>query len=817
MVKALKNAPLTFRAMALIVCPIFLTAIAVYYFYIRSALPTLQGTQYVSGLINDVSISRDEHGVVFIDASTDKDVYFAMGYVHAQDRLWQLELQRRLSQGRMAEVFGESSVNGDVWMRTLGIYESAQGSKKHLSGAALESLEAYRRGINAWATAGNQLPIEFEIHGITFEKWKIEDSLAWQKVFSLNLSGNYKYELLKHIGKQYLSTDAFDLLFEPKVNGYRRTDIARGLSLKSATHLLDLQNHFEQDLKVGGNYVGSNAFAISGKYTESGFPILANDPHLAIQMPSLWYAVSQKGEKLRTQGFNLVGLPVVIFGRNEHIAWGGTNMMADVQDLVIEAPDAENPERYWYKQAWKNFETRVERVDVKAQFPSFLRPRNKPIDFMVRNSDNGPIISDVTQGLDQAVALKWVTLNQRDKSYESFYLANYASNLEEFRASFVDYVAPALNLLYADKENNIALLGVGKIPLRKEGNGTLPRVASDGEYWDGYIPFDEMPFVLNPESGLIVNANNANVGSDYPHFISTEFAPAYRANRISELLAAKKGNNEKIGVQDTFNTMADVKDTSVRDLLSLLVTVSPKKERQQMALEYLKTWDLIASEESIAPSIYYRWIWHVKERLFSQSYVSVWNHKVHSNYMKNIDTMLSEKRLSESLRSNQRWCQRNQEMQFKSCQEFLLFSLDEALEELTKLRGKNMENWQWGKLQTKTYAHTPFSQLASLKSIFERKHPAAGAPNTVNVSSGFFDESRGYISNFGAGFRQTMDLSDRNNHFLMNSTGQSGQFASEHYDDMVEPFKNVQMHKINSEGKPLASLLLKPLQVHYRQ
>jgi penicillin amidase len=817
MFKVLNNAPLVSRTLAFIVFPLFLIFFVTYYFYIRSALPMLNGEQYVSGLNQDVKISRDEYGVVYINASSDDDVYFAMGYAHAQDRLWQLELQRRLSQGTMAEVFGEEAVNSDIWMRTLGIYESAIDTKKHLSNEAKKSLQAYSEGINAWLKSGNQLPLEFGIFGIDFVDWKIEDSLAWQKIFALNLSGNYKYELLKYVGRQYLSKSTFDVLFESKVNGYKPLNIAPQLPILPLTQLIDLQNHLEQNLKVGGEYVGSNAFVISGEHTQSGFPILANDPHLAIQIPSLWYAVSQRGDKLRSRGFSLVGLPVVIFGRNENVAWGGTNMMADVQDLVIETSNPEDPKQYLHQQEWKNFETRVEKIGVKAQFPSYLRPVYEPIEIVVRKSVHGPVISDAIQGFEQAVALKWVALAEKDKSYESFFLANYASNLAEFRASFVDYVAPALNLMYADRDNNIAMLGIGKIPLRTEGNGTLPRAAKgSGKQWQGYIPFSDMPFMLNPASGFIVNANNASIEPDYPYLISTEFAPAYRANRISDLLAGNL-RNEKIAITDTFKIMADVKDTAAQNLLSQLVKVIPKNKLQIRALEYLQGWDYVASEEQIAPGIYYRWVRHIKQSLFPETYVSVWSQKVRSTYMKNIDALLSDKRLIELMLSDEQWCQLNGKSRSDGCQMFLLESLDEALDELIKLKGSSMENWQWGELQTTIYAHRPFSEIESIKPIFERKYAPAGSPNTINVSSGYFDKSKGYVTNFGAGFRQAMGLSNISSHYLMNSTGQSGQVASDHYDDMVMPFKNVSMHDIDNVNKSVTDFYLKTIPDGERQ
>jgi len=806
----LNNYPLMVRAISFIVLPVFLIFFATYYLYIASALPVLIGEQYVEGLNKSVKISRDEMGVVYIEASVDEDVYFAMGYAHAQDRLWQLELQRRLSQGRMAEIFGEKALNSDIWMRTLGIYDSAVQTKHNISDKARQSLEAYTRGINAWLHAGNKIPSEFDVFGISFENWKVEDSLAWQKVFSLNLAGNYGSELLKYIANQYLSASKFELLFGSHVSDSLEFSNLSPLSLQSLAKLAELQKDLVQNSKVGGKYVGSNAFVISGKHTKSGLPILANDPHLAIQIPSLWYAVSQKGDRLKSQGFSLVGLPLVIFGRNEYIAWGGTNMMADVQDLVIETLNPEDHDQYLYKNKWTNFDKRIEKVAVKAPFPSFLRTEYKPIEFVVRESENGPIISDAVPGFEQPVSLKWVTLSEIDKSYESFYLMNYASNLAEFRASFENYVSPALNLLYADSSNNIALLGIGKIPIRSKGDGTLPIAASEsGKEWLGFVPYDEMPFVVNPKQGFIVNSNNSNIQSDYSYLISSEFAQPYRANRIARLLSDKIYNFGLLEIEDTFTIMSDVKDLSVEVLLNQLLKIEPINKRQEKVFYILKNWDFNVTENQVAPSIYYRWIRYIKESLLTDSYISSWNQQVHNNYMEEVNFMLTGKRLAELIQSDKHWCRLDKKTELVDCHRLVLDSLDEALNDLTKLGGGELENWQWGKLSTKVYSHNPFSNIDSIKSFFERKYASEGYVNTVNVSSGYFDESEGYVTNFGAGFRQAIELSKETGHYLMNSTGQSGHAISKHYDDMLIPFQRGKMHSLNS--KPVASFYLRTI------
>ncbi len=582
-----KSYPILSRFLLFVVLPVAAALIACFV-YLRGSLPAAGGRVIKAGVSQPVEITRDENGVAVINARTDRDAFFAIGFAHAQDRMWQLELERRTAAGRLSEIFGRDTVPQDAWMRTLGLYEAAEQSWSRLSPEARDSLTAYAAGVNAWIAQDNVLPPEFIALGVRPEPWREVDSLAWSKVFALNLSNNMWNETSNLIASQYLSREQMvDLL------GYSQSDLSAAaggvMSEKAAAELLSFREGLEGGLKIGGRYVGSNAWVVSGRLMQGGQAALANDPHLGVQMPSPWYVARLKGDRLNVSGMTLVGLPVVIFGQNGDIAWGGASMMADVQDLYIEQPNPADPSQYRHGDGWAGFQMRSEDINIGADFPASFRAPVKPVRIQLRRTLNGPVISNVVGAFDQPVALRWTALDPDDASYESFFRVNYARDWDTFKDSFQTYVAPALNMLYADRSNNIGSLGVGRIPVRAKGEGRLPVPAWTNEYsWTGYIPFKDWPQRFNPEEGYIVSANDKPVGPDYPYFISADFAPPNRARRIEQLLREKVSAGEPIALEHFGRMQGDTVDLSVRGLLDYLKRVPPSGPEQRKALGYLQ-------------------------------------------------------------------------------------------------------------------------------------------------------------------------------------------------------------------------------------
>lgn len=788
---ALRSFPLATRFVALIVLPVLAGA-----FWLRSSLhdslPVASSLLLTKGLSAPVRIDRDEHGVPHITASSDTDAYFAVGYAHAQDRLWQLELQRRIAYGRMSEIFGRASIDSDVWFRTIGLYEAAKSALSALSEPARESLRAYAAGVNAAIAQTRSLPAEFRLLGVAPQPWTELDSLVWMKMFALDLGGNFRREISRYVASQALTPQQLDVFF-PGYPADAPTTIVAG-DIAGLTRLAQHQDTLERDLRIGGRYVGSNAWAVSGRHTADGAAMIANDPHLGLQIPSLWYTISVDAPGFKASGMSLVGIPMVVFGHNAHIAWGGTNMMADTQDLYFERPDADGL-RYLDGAQWRDFATRTEKIDVYADFPAPLRQKYKPVTVQVRSTRHGPVISDEFGVFDQPVTLRWTALDPDDTSYEAIYRLNFAQDWDGFKAAMASYVAPAMNLVYADRRGNIGYLGVGRLPIRAKGNGTMPSPGWNDDYvWSGYVPPDKWPQQYNPGSGYVVSANNKVVDDDYPYFISYDWAPPTRARRIREMLEARIAEGKPLVVDDMQRMQADTVDLQAKPLLAELLKYEPPNSTQARALALLKEWDGDMRADSPAATIFHTWTLYLRKELFEDELIGYFNRQAPSQHLQALDRQVDMAQLRDVLAANDSpWCDEVTTPERETCRDVLEHSLRRTLWRLYKLKGDgSMQSWRWDAVQRTSYAHLAFSQNKLLAKVFDRRVGNGGSENTVNVAAGSFSGADGYLQNFGAGFRQIMSLgSDVVTHHYMNSTGQSGNVASDHYDDMVEPFNKV--------------------------
>lgn len=784
-----------------VLLPLFASALWVHS-SLKSSLPDEGVIQLTHGVSRPVTITRDASGVPHISATSDTDAFFAVGYVQAQDRLWQLELQRRMARGRMSEVFGKKSVDIDVWFRTLGLYESTKSAWPALSPDARQSLTAYTAGINAWIAEQHTLPVEFRVLGIQPEPWTELDSLVWVKLFALDLGGNFRREIARYVAKQSL-TDAQLAAFFPAYPPDAPTTIAATAS-HDAANLLPLasfQEKLERDYALGHPNVGSNAWVVSGRHTRDGAAILANDPHLGLQIPSLWYAISVDAPTFKVSGMSLVGLPVVVLGRNSRIAWGGTNMMADAQDLFFERPDSTG-ERYEINGEWHEFQTRTETLRVRADFPQQLRRPYAPVTLKVRSTRNGPVISDHFGMFNQPVTLRWTALDPGDTSYEAFFRLNYAKDWDSFQTALSHHVAPAMNIVYIDRAGNIGYVGAGRIPVRRQGEGTLPSPGWDDAYgWSGHVPPTQWPRSYNPPSGYIVTANNKVANSTYPYFISHDWAPPARARRIEDLLLERIDAHRPMSIGDMQRIQGDTVDLDAVALMAELKRRLPEGEHAAQAAAYLKDWNGDMRADSQAAAIFSVWMRHFRQAAFGDELHGSWNNAQATNILRNLQEEVRLDYVLGLLKRNDRaWCDDSRTPKNETCDNVLATTQNSALWELYKLKGDwSMASWRWGEIQTTTYGHTPFSQWKPLAKLFERRVGNGGSDNSINVASSSFNYADGYLQKFGAGFRQIIAIKgDRTEHFYMNSTGQSGNVMSPHYDDMVVPFRDVSYCPLNS-------------------
>ncbi len=791
----LKEHPIGARFLLFVVIPILTIGLAAF-LHLRGSLPAAGKTSLAGVDGQPVTLTRDAHGVLSVDARTDSDAFFALGYAHAQDRLWQLEVQRRIASGRLSEIFGSATLPQDAFMRTLDLYGSAESAWLALSPEAQASLRAYAAGINAWLKAAPVLPPEFLMLGVKPKPWTEMDSLAWSKVFALDLAGNMKQEASNLVASQYLDKQALaDLLHLSSGDLAAAASLPMNTGKRALDGLLALEQQRESLLKIGGPFIGSNAWVLSGRLTEDGAPLLANDAHLGLQIPSLWYVAHLKGDRLDVAGMTLVGLPIVVFGHNREIAWGGTSMMADVQDLYLEQVKPDDPTLYRQASGWSKFDSHVEEIAVRADFPSSLRTPLKPVQLQVRRTSHGPIVSDELGVVEQPVALRWTALEPGDASYESFYRLDYAHDWNDFRAAMRTFVAPALNLLYADRSGNIGSLGVGRIPIRSKGIGRIPVPGWSDDYtWTGYIPFEQWPQRFNPKQGYIVSANDRNVDADYPYFISADWAPPERAERIAQMIDAEAGKGQRLTIADVQRMQADVTDLGAGNLAAFLRAVPTRSDSQRRAQAYLRDWQGDMGRQSQAATIYTVWTRHLREEVFGRRLHGYWNKPQQSDDLAEIAASTTDAQLLDALtNAASPWCDHAHPSDDGSCTTLALHALDSATDELEKLKGANMDSWRWGNVHSTVYAHLPFSQMGVLGLIFERRIANGGSGNTVDVASAAYRESVGYEQYFGAGFRQIIRMGDGSvTDWYMNSTGQSGNVFSAHYDDMIKRFRDVQ-------------------------
>lgn len=835
----LKKYPILSRFSVFLVLPILIFVIAAYW-SIEQSLPNYSGQMVLDGIVKPVTVEFDNYGTPTVNAQTDRDAYFAQGYLHASERFWQMELQRRIVQGRNSEVLGRAAYATDLWMRTLGLKISAEKAWESIGLGAKNALTAYAAGVNAWINSIKELPPEFVILGIEPEQWTEIDSLAWQKVLALNLGLNMYGEMnrlsaLKVISPQQLKTfyeydpdiapvELYEEKFQTnKSNDLPMKSLLSKLSVSNDTvnekehqrfrSWQELTNNLEQTWSLGIPYTGSNSWAVSGKYTKSGNPILANDPHLGVQQNSPWYAIQLKGDKLDVTGVSLVGIPGVALGRNRNIAWGTTSLMSDQQDLFyLEVPLDDNTS-YFTDEKRRAIEVVTETIKIRADAPDILNKVIQPVEIEIRRTDIGPVVSDAVQAKGEAVVLRWSALDNDDRSYESFYQLQYATNWQEFRSAVSLLKAPGLHFVYADKAGNIGSQVAGHMPVRGSGVGILPQHANKSDnLWQGYVPFEQLPNIYNPRSGVVVSANN-KIESDKGIVISHEWAPMARNKRINYLINDLVDSGHSLTIQDMVKIQNDTVDLNAKFLYPLLQRKSlinlirknateDTREMVDHALIELSQWNTEYRVSSAAASIYEYWLNEIRSQIFYNELNPAWNN---ANVSNDLIEGVSEEQLAKILANeNNQWCVKSNDI---PCQSELIDSFYSAIDLLSKQTGsENVADWQWGELHHIEFSHALFSNV--VEKPFKQKIPMGGSINTINIAIWVKYPSGGYRKSLGASVRQVFDLgskgkgdtpSEEKNAYIL-PTGQSGHFLSAHYGDQTSPYMNGEINYFKTQN-----------------
>ena len=758
------------------------------YLYLRQSLPKTEGEIRLAGPTAQVEILRDRYGIPHIFAASLEDASFALGYAHAQDRLWQMEMSRRIAAGRLSEIVGPGGLETDRFLRTLGVRRSAEANLATLDAETRRLTEAYAAGVNAFIGSDPVLPIEFWLTGARPEPWVPADSVAWIKMMAWDLGGNWRNELLRmRLAKTLPLARIHEFL--PPYPGEPAPAIA---------DLKELYATMERDAVRLAQFVpdneglGSNNWVVSGARTESGKPLLANDPHLGLTAPPVWYFAQISAPGINVIGATLPGVPGVILGHNERIAWGFTNTGPDVQDLYIEKLDAAGG--YLTPEGPRPFRVVEEIIRVKGGEPEKLR---------VRISRHGPVISDVSKSAQDdaprghVIAFSWTALAEDDRSMQAALKFARAREWDGFLAAARDFHAPQQNIVYADVDGNIGFVAAGRVPVRRPANdlkGMAPAPGWQEKYdWAGTIPFEQLPRSFNPAGGAIVTANHRITPPGYAHFISSDWAPPHRADRIQQLLDA----TPKHSAQTFARIQADTVSLAMRELLPKLLATRPRSEEARRALALLSKWDGNMAPERTEPLI--AWAW--------------WRELTRALYADELGDAFRQNWLSRAVFVNDvlsgdpvkaRWCDNIRTPTVETCEEILAVSLDAALVDLAKRYGANESGWRWGEAHFARHEHRPFSRQPMLAKLFDITVPSPGDTYTVNVGrNNLNDEAQPFANRHAASLRAIYDLSDLEKSLYIHSGGQSGNVLSDHYKAFTEAWAKNEYIPMRSSRKTL--------------
>ncbi|MDP6351829.1 MAG: penicillin acylase family protein [Alphaproteobacteria bacterium] len=736
--------------------------------WLRGSLPVLDGTVAVAGAAAPIEIHRDANGIPHIAAESEADAYFGLGFVHAQDRLWQMELMRRSGAGRLSELLGDRALDTDRYLRTMGFYRAAQQSLDHFSVRSLALIEAYCAGVNAFlASHDGPLPPEFVLFRHRPEPWTPADSVVAVKMMAPLLAGNARDELLRRKLLEFLRPDQVADMWPPYPGTASPTESFSGPLVPLPAGLI------EAGLAAlpGGPpiSVGSNNWVVDGRRTRSGKPILANDPHLGLTVPAPWYLAHLRAPGFGVAGATLPGIPTVVVGRNGRVAWGVTNTGADVQDLFVERIDPDDRDRYLTPDGSQPFARREEVIAVTGGPAEVL---------IVRETRHGPVVSEVSARYAMAdeghvLAMAWVAQAGDDTTLQAGLGLARAESWQDMVAALRDFHTPQQNFVGADVDGMIGFIAPGRVPIRRAGDGWLPAAGwtGDGD-WIGFIPFDELPRLLAPAEGRIVTANQKIVADEYPHFIARDWATPYRARRIEELL----DGGDRHGVVGFKAIQTDVVSTMARDFLPILLASAPAGHAEDPIRARLAAWDGSMHRYMAEPLIFHAWYRALTQRIYGDelgaAFRAAWRRRPNFIYR--------------TLTENPAWCDDVDTPRAESCAVQIEAALDSARGWLEDSYGDDIDGWRWAEAHPAHSRHRPFSAIPVIGPLFDLKIGHGGGPYTVmQANTTIADEAAPFAEVHGAALRVIFDLGDDDSGQVMIHTGQSGNRLSPHYDDLA--------------------------------
>ncbi|WP_326543305.1 penicillin acylase family protein [Pseudorhodoferax sp.] len=803
--------------------------------YVWRSFAQLDGSLRVQGLGAPVTVARDAADVTHIKAGTARDAWFALGFVHAQERGWQLEFNRRVMHGTLSEILGDATLETDKLMRTLGIMRAAQRQLDRMQPETRAALEAYSAGIQAFYTDRPQaLSPEFLVLGVrpgtAGKAWEAVDSVGWSLMMALDLGGNWGNEFARLSAAQVVDTQRLWELFppypgEPPASNVDFAALYRSLGVyrpvppagKPATSSLAPRTSvlaqrvdeaarawsaaFVRDIGLSEGK-GSNAWVVSGERTVSGKPLLANDPHLGLSAPAIWYFARLQAPELDVIGATLPGLPFVVLGRTRTAAWGFTNTGPDVQDLYLEQIKPDDPMAYRVddvqgQPAWAPFEQRIETIRVKG----------KPdVSHTVRTTRHGPVLSDAQAShadlLDlkrYVVALRWSALETENDTALAMQRVNTAGTVEQLLSAFSGYHSPMQNVMMADTSGRIAYKAVGRVPLRRPDNdirGIAPSPGWDPRYaWAGWLPYADTPQHGVGQGGQpvwIANANQRVTAPDFPYFIGQDWAVPYRFDRIVELLAAQPRHDALTMAR----IQGDTASAATRRLLPYLRSATSDHSLATSVQQMLRDFDGDMRGDSAAALLFSVWVDEITRgllvpRLGPERFAALYGKR---HFRSTVETVLAN--------NDAWWCAPH------DCRQQAGLALTRALERLAQLYGNDPARWRWDTAHIALSGHRPFGNVELLARWFDVRVPTGGDTFTVNVGQYWpNDAKRPFANRHAASLRAIYDLADLERSQFIYQTGQSGLVFSSRYRDMSKEWSYMQYRQLRMDPESIAHTL----------
>ncbi|GAB4166210.1 MAG: penicillin acylase family protein [Thalassobaculales bacterium] len=743
------------------------------YLWLRGSLPQIAGEEVEPGLTAPVEITRDPLGIPRIIAANELDAAHALGFVHAQDRLWQMEQMRRLARGRLSELAGRRTLAIDRMMRLWNLPALAEATLERLPRQVRLLLDAYAAGVNGFlAGHSGPLPPEFVLLRLRPAPWTAVDSLLWGRLMALQLSGNWREELTRARLLQKLSPAEVETLHASDDPTQRRplagSSLPAGVSFAAVDGLVDLL----------GPRSASNAWAVSGQRSASGQPLLAGDPHLGLGAPNHWYLARIQTPGLTLAGATWPGVPLLVMGHNGRVGWGLTTTNGDTADIVVETIDPADPGRYLSPSGPRPFILRQETVRL-ADGGSEV--------FTVRATQNGVVVSDLPdqpQAPDgRVLVLRSTALLPDDVTPTALYDLNRAQSLDEAVEALRNFGAPQQNVVLADTQGAIALVPAGRVPVRAGADGYLPVDGTTGEgEWLGFLPFESLPIQRNPRQGFVANGNDSVVPEGWAGF-GHDFAPPQRGRRIADLLRLSDRHS-----RDGFLAIQkDDVSLAARALLPVLLSVPAADQRALDAIALLKPWDGAMRRDRPEPLIFSAWVAELKRRLFAER----------------LGPLGGEVRVSDPavlvrvLTSDTTWCDRpSTTTVVEGCPQAVAEALRRALDELTREFGPNLAAWRWGAWHRASFAHAVFGRVPLLRDLTGVTLETSGDDHTINRGGTRAGAAvpppleSAFRHVHGAGVKMVLDFADLDSSRFVLALGQSGNPLSRHYRDLATGWRD---------------------------